>query len=371
MNALMMIFILCTIYIPIIIIFATTPYITRKTICFGVSIPENIYYHAEVKKIRDNYRNSVLLFGGIILVISLFIALYKPLLNEIILPYGIIVEIGIVFILYYQNHKRMIALKEKSNWSEKKAQKVIVDTAFRKRIKRASPWWFLAYVLIILATIGIGFILYDKIPNQIPMNYNLHGEVTNWAQKSYRVLFFIPSVQIFMLCIMAFVYWIIGKSKQQIDATHPEESIKQNTIFRYRWSAFTVFMGLLLIIMFGFMQLTMIGMIQNLWFVTIIPTIITFIIIIAAIVLSVTTGQGGSRLSRKNHPSGDIINHDDDKYWKLGMFYYNPDDPAVFVEKRFGVGWTNNFARPLSWIFFIGLFALILALGFGSSFLLK
>ena len=33
---------------------------------------------------------------------------------------------------------------------------------------------------------------------------------------------------------------------------------------------------------------------------------------------------------------------DDDKYWVLGCFYYNPNDPSTFVQKRFGIGWTVN-----------------------------
>ncbi len=39
---------------------------------------------------------------------------------------------------------------------------------------------------------------------------------------------------------------------------------------------------------------------------------------------------------------------DDDRYWYGGFFYNNPDDPAVFVPKRFGLGWTMNLAtlRP-------------------------
>jgi uncharacterized membrane protein len=39
-----------------------------------------------------------------------------------------------------------------------------------------------------------------------------------------------------------------------------------------------------------------------------------------------------------------------DKYWKLGVFYFNRDDPAVVIEKRFGLGYTLNFARPITWI---------------------
>ena len=39
-----------------------------------------------------------------------------------------------------------------------------------------------------------------------------------------------------------------------------------------------------------------------------------------------------------------------DRYWKLGIFYFNRDDPAVLVEKRFGLGYSLNFARPTAWI---------------------
>jgi uncharacterized membrane protein len=36
--------------------------------------------------------------------------------------------------------------------------------------------------------------------------------------------------------------------------------------------------------------------------------------------------------------------------WKAGVFYVNPDDPSIFVEKRIGIGYTLNFAHPLSWL---------------------
>ena len=40
-----------------------------------------------------------------------------------------------------------------------------------------------------------------------------------------------------------------------------------------------------------------------------------------------------------------------DECWKLGLFYFNPADPAIFVEKRFGIGYTCNFANRATWIF--------------------
>ena len=35
--------------------------------------------------------------------------------------------------------------------------------------------------------------------------------------------------------------------------------------------------------------------------------------------------------------------------WKWGVFYYNPADSSVMVEKRFGIGYTLNYARWESW----------------------
>jgi uncharacterized membrane protein len=51
-----------------------------------------------------------------------------------------------------------------------------------------------------------------------------------------------------------------------------------------------------------------------------------------------------------------------DAGWKLGgIFYYAPDDPAVFVPKRLGIGQTVNFARPMAWLFLTVVLVLPLA----------
>jgi uncharacterized membrane protein len=50
-----------------------------------------------------------------------------------------------------------------------------------------------------------------------------------------------------------------------------------------------------------------------------------------------------------------------DQCWH-GQFYYNPDDPALFVEARIGFGYTVNFARRPAWL----LIALTLAFVLGA-----
>ena len=60
-------------------------------------------------------------------------------------------------------------------------------------------------------------------------------------------------------------------------------------------------------------------------------------------------------------PTSEIF-RDDDRYWYGGFFYSNPDDPALFVEKRYGLGWTLNFGHPQAKLVLIGSLVVVLVL---------
>ena len=48
--------------------------------------------------------------------------------------------------------------------------------------------------------------------------------------------------------------------------------------------------------------------------------------------------------------------------WTAGMFYYNPEDPALCVERRDGIGFTFNFASPASWFLMGALVPILLSM---------
>jgi uncharacterized membrane protein len=62
--------------------------------------------------------------------------------------------------------------------------------------------------------------------------------------------------------------------------------------------------------------------------------------------LMVHYGQGGARLEREAAQAPLTDGLADNSRWVLGVFYVNRDDPSVFVEKRFGLGYTINFGNP-------------------------
>lgn len=57
---------------------------------------------------------------------------------------------------------------------------------------------------------------------------------------------------------------------------------------------------------------------------------------------------------RLSSGSGDLTPN---SCWKLGLFYFNPADPAVFVLQRFGIGYTFNFANRWTWVAFATILA--------------
>ena len=54
---------------------------------------------------------------------------------------------------------------------------------------------------------------------------------------------------------------------------------------------------------------------------------------------------------------------DDDKDWIGGLLYFNPRDPALFVEKRFGIAWGLNYGNIKAYILIASLIAAFFLLG--------
>jgi uncharacterized membrane protein len=335
------------VFIPLIFI----PFWTRKTESFGVSIPEEAYHRPDIKKMRQTYAwtNTLL---ALITTVALWLGAGGRDENFISILFTILIfiYIAVSFVVYIIFHKKMKELKNKNEDWVQKPQVVMVDTQFRSQKLAYSNYWFAIPFLISILTVTITLANYQQIPKKFPMHYNFSGEVTTWANKSYRSVLLMPIMQIYLTLLFLFINIIISKAKQQISAANPKESIRQNLVFRKRWSLFTIIMGTGLIIMLMLQPLSLIYPI-NQQLLMIAPLVFIIGVCAASIILSITTGQGGSRLAVKaSGENGKLINRDDDCYWKLGMFYFNKNDPAIFLEKRFGIGWTNNWAHPLSWI---------------------
>lgn len=345
------------ILVPLMLLQMFIPYFTRETISFGISVSEEMYYSSPVKAMRKAYALISGIFYGIIILLLLLTAIYGTedwISLEI--PFLVLALILLSYGLYLYFYTRMKKLKA-SLLPEQPGRKPLlpIDTSFRQQRLALSNHWFWVHFAVILGCLVFTLAKYNQIPSLIPTHYDLHGNADAYSEKSYRTVLLPNILQLGMVLLMLFVNWTIVKSKQQLSPSNPKKSARNNALFRRRWSFFTILAALALVFLFFFIQLTMIYKVEGTW-IAVVSLLIPLLVVAGAVWLSFTTGQGGSRIGRKERadaPDGGesaALPVNDDKDWKLGGIYFNRLDPAIFVEKRTGIGWTLNFAHPLSWV---------------------
>ncbi|MDP4145664.1 MAG: DUF5808 domain-containing protein [Bacillota bacterium] len=327
----------------ILILQILMPQFTRKELCFGVRIPESEAKSEEVRNINKQYILHNILIGLPSLILYVIINIY--LNNPFILVAGVFVFIAVTCIPYLIAYKKVKKLKMEKQWGVGKKSVVVIDTKFSKEKNiLISPWWFLIPAAIVIINIIVGIVSYGNIPNEVSTKWDIAGNATIWQHKSYGLIFQMPLAQTVMIIVIFLSYKTIGWSKQQISSSNPEESIKKNRVFRNAWAKCCIILAILNSLLLAFNNLAMLQVIKvSGKIISLVSGIYTIAMVMIIIIPIVRFGQGGSRIKSPNDKmETDIIDRNDDQFWILGQIYYNPNDPAVVVEKRFGVGWTFN-----------------------------
>lgn len=202
----------------------------------------------------------------------------------------------------------------------------------------------------------MGFIRYPALPDQIPMHYNLEGQVDRYAAKSMETILMMPIMLIILALVFFAIYYAILHAKNQSAGGDIEEGLKNDLAFKVIISKVVFFVGLLITLIFGISQLSMLGIIGiNITFTA--PIILVMIFALVTYLI-VKVGQSGSRMGSSKSTQSKAV-AEDDSHWILGAIYFNKDDPSIFVEKQFGMGYTINVGNKIGWMVVIAIIALI------------
>ncbi|MEK3732114.1 DUF5808 domain-containing protein [Paenibacillus sp. FSL M8-0334] len=351
--------VLTCLLVPIALTLAFMPLFTRETISFGVSVSEEMNRSEPLNRLRRRFIRISCIGYALIFAASLT-GMIRLDMNGQGWLLTVCITAMLVFhtFLYLRFHFMAKTIKETLPQSSPQRQIVAVDTSFRNTKLVLSNLWFLIHAAIAGISAVWTLTYYDRIPDTLAMKFDFAGNVTQTAAKSYLNVFLPNILQVIMILVFLMINWSIGNSKQQLDPNRPEQSKARNTIFRRRWSLFSIMSGLLIVLLFSCIQVNMVLQLDpNL--LTVVSLIIPVVIVVAALGLTITTGQGGSRIGRTPDASPSTYHPNDDRHWKLGLFYFNRQDPSLFVEKRMGVGWTINHAHPLGWLILLAPIVLI------------
>ncbi|MCH4886678.1 hypothetical protein EZV73_03815 [Acidaminobacter sp. JC074] len=333
--------------------FLMLPYISRKDVMFGVTMPTSAFKDEAVVSIRKRFLILSFIFGLIMIVLQWTNNHEKFLL--MMLPVTI-VGYSAVYVYAYNLMKQL----KKSKDYKVVSTKTVIDTKFRSRGITVPGKWYLAYLVIFIISALVSAFKYDSLPDLLVIQTNSSGQ--DMMAKGPAILYLL-GMQVFVYLLMIGVQYAIKHAKQELSNQDTQASIKRNVNFRYRFSVILYVMGLLMGITFLMTLFFTLGIIIDAKLLLAATLILTFIPVVIILIYSLKYRQDGS----KDADESDFIEKDDDRFWKLGMFYFNKNDPSIIVAKRAGIGWTINHSRWQAWAFYVIVIAtIILAIYFGG-----
>lgn len=339
---------------------AATPYLMPKRECFAVTIPDAASSDPEIRHLKRSYFVIVIAttigltaLCGVCIPVSPERAFLPALVvSVLILCFG---SYGLM--LHFR--QKTLALKRARGWEAQSAKRVGF-VAEEPAPKPLAQKWDLLFLIPIVLTGLVCLVGYPLMPERIATNVDLSGQVSHWMDKTPLTAAFPFLVVVFLDGCFAFSHWMILRSKKGIDASRPAASAWAYGAFARAQSMLLVGLGTMLSFLGPIIALSFMGVITMLQ--ALLPILVMLaIVLIAVLAVAMIYGQNGARLLRRmEEPTSMPV--DDDRYWKLGIFYWNRDDASLFVPERFGIGWTINLGKPAAWIIIVSFVLVITAL---------
>ena len=197
---------------------------------------------------------------------------------------------------------------------------------------------------ILAASAVILYLNWAEIPQTFPVHWDLAGKPTGWVERTPRNVYGFL-VMGALTCLTMLVTASVMVRSRRISVTAEQGRNER----KFRRLNLWILLASEYVVAFSFGGMPILTALRD---TTAGPqfTVLTLAFTGLAIALSIRQGQGGSRLSPVSFSSKPTGDRTPDDCWKWGLFYVNPDDPALFVEKRFGLGYTVNLGNPWSWV---------------------
>lgn len=315
------------------------PRLWRPEVPFGVSVPTEGTEEVRGRALRF-WTISVILLTAAAIGATLLLARLKP---EMWIAQVFIVPYVALAVLFYTNARKMLLPAVLPSRK--------VGAALRRRRYRdyMSPWW----EVIPAGLVVLGLVLSAWMVLRPPRA--AASGVWELARTEALQGAIIAIMVVYPLGLLTAV--LMAHAKQSTAGGDAAVSLAASEAFRKAWIRYTYAFRLWLTAVFvttpacmALGELGLIGIMPALPFLHAALVVGGLALLFAwGWIISLRYGQGGWRwavrqgLVEKSQVAA-ILDGDgmQDDRWKLGMFYFNPKDPSILVERRFGVGWTLN-----------------------------
>ncbi len=318
---------LCILYLFIGAVVFALPNMTRRGMLFAVPVPANFRESSQARHAIATFRTLV----AAVVAATVCALLLSPdsVLEAVVVasPLGIVLAGGLGF--FWERSKLMSFAVQPS------APREAEVTNAPDRVPGFT--WLAAGPFAILA--GAAVFLrqnWERIPSRFPIHWGIDGQPNGWNERTthgvYGPLLFAAELCGWLL-IMGLATWFGARR------------------LRFRRIVLGVMIAAEYMLAFVFATISIEPVLHiPIW----ITTLATMVFIIPTLIVMWRNVSGATAAPVEATP---------DQGWEGGVLYYNPNDAALFVEKRIGLGYTLNFGNRWSWVLLLGL-AVILASAF-------
>lgn len=317
----------------------------NKSVFYGVRIPMDYETNTELRFLHKKYqRNISLSFAGFLAVLSLILVFSSEEIAVWLLTPQILVWLAILAVNYVYIYRKVKDISARENWAMD-TNVVYVDTNYRSgtntndRISVSSIWYVIPAMILLVTVIGL--FLKSIVPD-----FGISKETLDIFDEGFPALTII-FIQMLINLIFFVNNKIIRKAKQSLNGGKIGEVRNRSRKIRFVQSIGLLLLSIFINLSLMLMAFSMSDIIDKsfMMYSTVLTVVMPFIIVIG---MFIAIGRSSKEHKDISLSEGDkqIVNRADDQNYLFGSLYYNKKDPALFVEKRLGIGFTINFAKP-------------------------
>jgi uncharacterized membrane protein len=328
--------------ILMVVLFWFMPRLTRHDLYFAVTVSPAFRDSHEGKSILRRYRTELALAS--VLALAAAVAGFAWL-GVTFVPAGYYLQLGASFVVFYRARRHVLPHAVPPT--------TIREAELHGRNRIIPGGWVAASgpFVLLAACAAYLWIHRTEIPGRFAIHRGAFGQPDRWTARSFIITYVLSIAG--LLTALTLILYGIAHWVRPIHAGGPEGARE----LKFRRTAAAMLLAVEYFITLRIMWIALIQVHHNLkagppgMLIALLPL---FFVLVVVVMLA-RLGQGGSRVpaaheSPSSTSAAPVGDRTPDCYWKLGIFYFNPDDPAVIVEHRFGLGYTLNFARPITWI---------------------
>jgi uncharacterized membrane protein len=321
------------------------PYLSRRTQFFAVTVPPSFRQSAEARGIVQRYRYQVIVHSAIGLC-GFVLVVARGALNWLELPLlwpgaGSLVAV-------------VLAHRAALRYAAAPSSVRVASLQPRARSLPGGPLLW-AGPFAILAAAGVYIALrWNEIPARFPIHWGFDNRPNGWAGRSLAGVYLPMLIGLAVCLLMFLLVWQIEKNSRGSPAMR-NLTVRLMLTLSYFIAALCGWLTASLPLLHGAPSATNMGIIMGC-----IAVILAAVVFFGLRAKAEPEPDAGSPTVPPSVPGIGALSGDNtaDRDWIGGLFYFNPDDPALFIEKRIGIGYELNFGKPAAWVF-IGVILLI------------